>query len=50
MIDLEAVNVKELSQSKREQISEDDNEVRARSWQIEKCWILNELQENSLGS
>jgi len=31
MIDLEAVNVKELSQSKREQISEDDNEVRARS-------------------
>ena len=33
MIDLE-VNVKELSQSKREQISEDDNEVRA-SWRIE---------------
>ena len=48
MIDLE-VNVKELSQSKREQISEDDNEVRA-SWQIEKCWILIELQENNLGS
>jgi len=34
MIDLE-VNVKELSESKREQISEDDNEVRP-SWQIEK--------------
>ena len=34
MIDLE-FNVKELSQSNREQISEDDDEVRA-SWQI-KC-------------
>ena len=49
MIDLE-FNVKELSQSIREQISEDDNEVVRASWRIEMLnfiWIARELKENS---